>query len=70
MNFELAVIVLLLIIFALLFLLLIKFSKKVENPQNNEVGKINEQLEALLHKTMTINSKFMMIYYYLKKEEN
>ena len=74
MNFELAVIVLLLIIFALLFLLLIKFSKKVENPQNNEVGKINEQLEALLHKTMEqsgyVNSKIDEIGDLTKKMTN
>ena len=74
MNFELAVIVLLLIIFALLFLLLIKFSKKVENPQNSEVGKINEQLEALLHKTMEqsgyVNSKINEIGDLTKKMTN
>jgi DNA recombination protein RmuC len=74
MNFEFIVIVLLLIIFALLFFLLIKSSKKIENSEQNEIGKINDQLNALLHKTIEqsgyVNSKIDEIGDLTKKMTN
>jgi DNA recombination protein RmuC len=74
MNFEFIVIALLLIIFALLFFLLIKSSKKIENSEQNEIGKINDQLNALLHKTIEqsgyVNSKIDEIGDLTKKMTN
>ena len=55
MNFELVVITLLFIIFILLFFLIIKSSKKIENSEQKEISKINEQLNALFHKTIEQN---------------
>ena len=55
MNFEVAVIVLLSIIFALLFILVIKSSKKAENSTQDDVSKIDEQLKALFYKTIEQN---------------
>ena len=55
MNFEFVVITLLLIIFILLFFLIIKSSKKIENSEQKEISKINEQLNALFHKTIEQN---------------
>ncbi|MFL2539655.1 MAG: DNA recombination protein RmuC, partial [Alphaproteobacteria bacterium] len=52
MNFEFVVITLLFIIFILLFFLIIKSSKKIENSEQKEISKINEQLNALFHKTI------------------
>ena len=41
--------------------MLIKSSKKIENSEHNEISKINEQLNALFHKTIEqsgyVNSK-------------
>ena len=51
MDFELIVILLLILIFILLLFLLLKSSKKIENSDQKEISKINEQLNALLHKT-------------------
>ena len=74
MNFEFIVIALLLIIFALLFFLLIKSSKKLENPEHNEIGKIKEQIEVLFHKTIEqsgyVNSKIDEIGDLTKKMTN
>jgi len=74
MNFEFIVIALLLIIFVLLFFLLIKSSKKIENSEQNEIGKINDQLNALLHKTIEqsgyVNSKIDEIGDLTKKMTN
>ena len=74
MNFEFVVIALLLIIFILLFLLLIKSSKKIENSEQNEISKINEQLNALFHKTIEqsgyMNSKIDEIGDLTKKMTN
>ena len=55
MNFEFVVITLLFIIFILLFFLIIKSSKKIENSEQKEISKINEQLNALFHKTIEQN---------------
>ena len=52
MNFEFVVITLLFFIFILLFFLIIKSSKKIENSEQKEISKINEQLNALFHKTI------------------
>ena len=74
MNFEFIVIALLLIIFALLFFLLIKSSKKLENPEHNDIGKIKEQIEVLFHKTIEqsgyVNSKIDEIGDLTKKMTN
>ena len=74
MNFEFVVITLLLIIFILLFFLLIKSSKKIENSEQNEISKINEQLNALFHKTIEqsgyMNSKIDEIGDLTKKMTN
>ena len=74
MNFEFLVITLLLVIFILLFLLLIKSSKKIENSEQNEISKINEQLNALFHKTLEqsgyMNSKIDEIGDLTKKMTN
>src|SRR5210317_1025835 len=74
MNFEFIVIALLLIIFALLFFMLIKSSKKIENSEQNEIVKINDQLNALLHKTIEqsgyVNSKIDEIGDLTKKMTN
>lgn len=74
MNFEFVVIALLLIIFILLFLLLIKSSKKIENSEQKEISKINEQLNALFHKTIEqsgyMNSKIDEIGDLTKKMTN
>jgi DNA recombination protein RmuC len=74
MNFEFIIIALLLIIFALLFFMLIKSSKKIENSEQNEIVKINDQLNALLHKTIEqsgyVNSKIDEIGDLTKKMTN
>ncbi len=74
MNFEFVVITLLLIIFILLFFLLIKSSKKIENSEQNEISKINEQLNTLFHKTIEqsgyMNSKIDEIGDLTKKMTN
>ena len=74
MNFEFVVITLLLIIFILLFFLLIKSSKKIENSEQKEISKINEQLNALFHKTIEqsgyMNSKIDEIGDLTKKMTN
>ena len=74
MNFEFVVITLLLVIFILLFFLLIKSSKKIENSEHNEISKINEQLNALFHKTIEqsgyVNSKIDEIGDLTKKMTN
>ncbi len=74
MNFEIIIIALLLIIFALLFFLLINSSKKLENSEHNEIGKIKEQIEALFHKTIEqsgyVNSKIDEIGDLTKKMTN
>ena len=74
MNFEFVVITLLFIIFILLFFLIIKSSKKIENSEQNEISKINEQLNALFHKTIEqsgyMNSKIDEIGDLTKKMTN
>ena len=74
MNFEFVVITLLLIIFILLFFLIIKSSKKIENSEQKEISKINEQLNALFHKTIEqsgyMNSKIDEIGDLTKKMTN
>ena len=74
MNFEFVVIALLLIIFILLFFLIIKSSKKIENSEQKEISKINEQLNALFHKTIEqsgyMNSKIDEIGDLTKKMTN
>jgi len=74
MNFEFVVITLLFIIFILLFFLIIKSSKKIENSEQKEIGKINEQLNALFHKTIEqsgyMNSKIDEIGDLTKKMTN
>jgi len=74
MNFEFIIIALLLIIFVLLFFMLIKSSKKIENSEQNEIVKINDQLNALLHKTIEqsgyVNSKIDEIGDLTKKMTN
>ena len=74
MDFELVVIALLLIIFVLLFFLIIKSSKKIENSEQKEISKINEQLNALFHKTIEqsgyMNSKIDEIGDLTKKMTN
>ena len=74
MNFEFVVITLLFIIFILLFFLLIKSSKKIENSEQKEISKINEQLNALFHKTIEqsgyMNSKIDEIGDLTKKMTN
>ena len=74
MNFELVVITLLFIIFILLFFLIIKSSKKIENSEQKEISKINEQLNALFHKTIEqsgyMNSKIDEIGDLTKKMTN
>ena len=74
MNFEFLVISLLIVIFILLFFLLIKSSKKIENSEQNEISKINEQLNALFHKTIEqsgyMNSKIDEIGDLTKKMTN
>ena len=74
MSFEFVVIALLLVIFIVLFFLLIKSSKKIENSEQNEISKINEQLNALFHKTIEqsgyMNSKIDEIGDLTKKMTN
>ena len=74
MNFEFVVITLLFIIFILLFFLIIKSSKKIENSEQKEISKINEQLNALFHKTIEqsgyMNSKIDEIGDLTKKMTN
>ena len=74
MNFEFVVITLLFIIFILLFFLIIKSSKKIENSEQKEITKINEQLNALFHKTIEqsgyMNSKIDEIGDLTKKMTN
>ena len=74
MDFEIIVILLLTLIFALLFFLLLKSSKKIENSDQKEISKINEQLNALLHKTLEqtgyVNSKIDEIGDLTKKMTN
>ena len=74
MNFEFVVITLLFIIFILLFFLIIKSSKKIENSEQKEIIKINEQLNALFHKTIEqsgyMNSKIDEIGDLTKKMTN
>ena len=74
MNFEFVVIALLFIIFILLFFLIIKSSKKIENSEQKEISKINEQLNALFHKTIEqsgyMNSKIDEIGDLTKKMTN
>jgi DNA recombination protein RmuC len=74
MDFELIVILLLILIFVLLFFLLLKSSKKIENSDQKEISKINEQLNALLHKTLEqtgyVNSKIDEIGDLTKKMTN
>ena len=48
-------IVLLSIIFVLLFILVVKSSKKAQNSTQDDVSKIDEQLKALFHKTIEQN---------------
>ena len=74
MNFEFVVITLLFFIFILLFFLIIKSSKKIENSEQKEISKINEQLNALFHKTIEqsgyMNSKIDEIGDLTKKMTN
>jgi len=74
MNFEFVVITLLFIISILLFFLIIKSSKKIENSEQKEISKINEQLNALFHKTIEqsgyMNSKIDEIGDLTKKMTN
>jgi len=74
MDFELIVILLLILIFILLLFLLLKSSKKIENSDQKEISKINEQLNALLHKTLEqtgyVNSKIDEIGDLTKKMTN
>ena len=74
MDFELIVILLLILIFVLLFFLLLKSSKKIENSDQKEISKINDQLNALLHKTIEqtgyVNSKIDEIGDLTKKMTN
>ena len=74
MDFETIVIILLTLIFALLFFLFLKSSKKIENSDQKEISKINEQLNALLHKTLEqtgyVNSKIDEIGDLTKKMTN
>ena len=74
MNFELIVILLLILIFVLLFFLLLKSSKKIENSDQKEISKLNDQLNALLHKTLEqtgyVNSKIDEIGDLTKKMTN
>ena len=74
MDFEIIVILLLTLIFTLLFFLLLKSSKKIENSDQKEISKINEQLNALLHKTLEqtgyVNSKIDEIGDLTKKMTN
>ena len=74
MDFELIVISLLILIFVLLFFLFLKSSKKIENSDQKEISKINEQLNALLHKTLEqtgyVNSKIDEIGDLTKKMTN
>ncbi len=74
MTFELVVIALLVLIFTVLLFLLIKSSKKNQLQGNQDIEKIEKQLNSLLHKTLEqsgyVNSKIDEIGDLTKKMTN
>ena len=74
MTFQLIVITLLVLIFIILFFLLINFFKKSEISSNDDIEKIEMQLNSLLHKTIEqsgyVNSKIDEIGDLTKKMTN
>ena len=74
MTFELIVIILLVLIFTALLFLLIRSSKKNQVQGNQDIEKIEEQLNSLLHKTIEqsgyVNSKIDEIGDLTKKMTN